>query len=163
MCQYDRRCPVGRHRPETVCPYAGTAARSWAAPSWAAPAPARVPVAPAVRRDRIAIGTNSGICLAAFIAALVVAAAADDHASTTSLVTLAGLVVVPLVVAAWLTERCTGWRVSGEERCIQRRRGLGTRCADHRRQYVTQYDFAALFAVVVMLVNVVQLLKLAAG
>jgi hypothetical protein len=53
-------------------------------------------------------------------------------------------VLVPLALGGWLISRCRGWINDGSRRCECRRPYLFLRCSDHRGQWVTSYDMAAL-------------------
>lgn len=170
MCQYDSRCPVGTHRPGTVCPYAKTSGGGWRAPRRSSsPIPTGLPrptttsaryTNPASRPrlsggryTRTAVG--DGLSLADLLALAILARSWEKfHAATGmwGVAIVAVLVVLPFAVAVWLSRHCTAWNGTVEGRCGKVRPQPFRRCEvpTHRRpaQLVTAHEVGACVALV---------------
>lgn len=142
MCQYSARCPTGRHRPGTVCPYAGRTPSFRSTPP-AANLRSRSITGPTGGRRQTAAATTgalSGADAAAWW--LFIGAFWDQNIDTLTFVALLVAVAIPALLGGYWLRTCSGWLDSGSRRCRQRRAGLLRRCADHQSQLITWYDIA---------------------
>lgn len=159
MCQYNASCPIGRHRPGTVCPYSsGRAYGTGRPPAWAGPTVVARPSAAGPRRYRTS-AASAGVSLGDLLIVIVVAAATDRCYEDTGWwgVMLAVLaVVLPFALATWLTWTCTAWNGTVEGRCGNPRHGW-RRCEKpghgRTKQFVTAPELAAVVSVLVGVVN----------
>lgn len=163
MCQYSSRCPTKRHRPGTVCPYAGSGGSSWGA---SAPRP-RV-VRPATAPRYKGAGYAAGASGADLLVVIVLALVWDRYYEETGWLGVIGavlLVLVPFAIAASITWTCTAWNGTVEGRCKKRRPPF-VRCevTEHRRpaQLVTFPEVVAVLSIAIGIANAVILLGAAA-
>lgn len=189
MCQYTSRCPVGRHRPGTVCSYANTGAgRTSAHPSPVAPQPTLSGLGATNSRRSAALASTSateskdswlsggrytrasvggGASVADALVLILITADSDKFTNATGawgLVLIAVLVLVPFAVAAWLSRHCTAWNGTVEGRCAKVRPQPLRRCEasphDHGAQLLTLHEVGALVSFLLGLLGIVLLLVL---
>lgn len=157
MCQYDPRCPTGRHKPGTVCPYRRTTPiRPSAAPLRPATTVHTPKTAPRYGGSAAASGLG-GFDLLAIIG---IAAIWDRYHELTGWVGVVFIVILlllPFAIAYWLTSTCTAWNGTVDGRCKKHRPGI-RRCelTGHGRalQLVTLPEAAAALSLIVGVANV---------
>lgn len=175
MCQYSNRCPVGRHRPGTVCQYAGS---SRPARSYPTPSPYRSAISSPGSSGRVSGGTtqarryqtaavSTGFDGLDVLAAFILAAVWDGNPeaiSTGTILFAVLLVLLPVGLGVWLTRTCTAWNGTAEGRCARACYGL-RRCGipEHSRsaQLLTLPEGVALLSWGVAALNVWILLSAA--
>lgn len=152
MCQYSSRCPTGRHRPGTQCPYAGR--DGWSRPP-SPPRPAGLSSTsrttqagrPAATGEYLSgsrygrTAAADGISLLDLLAAVIVAKSWERfHAALGWWGVLAAvlLVVLPFAGAALLSRHCTAWNSIAEGRCARVRARPFQRCQEVTHGYAAQ-------------------------
>ncbi len=160
MCQYNPRCPTGRHRPGTVCSYAG-----WRGSTVRIRSQPNTIHTPSSARPRLTWSHHQGAALVtagvSFADTLVwwiwLAVIWDPRLYRVTIIATLIAVGLPAGLAAYWLSRCSGWLNDGSRRCRQPRIGFLRRCAHHSEQVITWYDFAGAVAAVLAAVNLAAL------
>lgn len=160
MCQYSDRCQVGRHRPGTNCPYAGSSRPARNYPTPYPGSPGRASGSTAQKRRYRTAAVSTGIDGLDVLAAFILAAVWDgnpDAISTGTILFAVLLVLLPLSLGIWLTRTCTAWNGTAEGRCARSCYGL-RRCGipEHSRsaQLLTLLEGVALLSWGVAVLNI---------
>lgn len=165
MCQYNSSCRVGRHRPGTVCPLAGSrdGGRLTTAPVHTGFVPR--PSAGASRFASSAWG--AGISGADLVVIFIVVRVWDrfyEFGGWWAVATVFGLLLVPFVIAVWLSYRCTAWNGTNEGRCRKPRSRLFRRCEldahSRAKQPITLPEVVAVASLLIGLADAWLLLTL---
>lgn len=167
MCQYDSRCRVGRHRPGTICPYDTSGGYRW---TMSPPLQSATVSASSSGAAGAAAGRNvdrapqweAGGSILDLLVFMVVLHRWESF-WTTETVLLVLLLMLPFLIGLDLLGKCRAWINDGSRRCEQPRKGLLHRCADHRSQMLTMYDFAGGLSILIGVVNVLALVGVALG
>lgn len=166
MCQYDSRCRVGRHRPNTVCPYDVRGSYGWSmsppAPSVAVSGPCGAGGVGSTGRAAADRAPHVGACgsLIDLLAWILVLHWWDGTTLTAWRIALGILLLAaPFAIGGELLSKCRAWINDGSRRCERPRHGLLRRCADHRSQALTLYDVAGGLSILVGVVNVLILMR----
>lgn len=168
MCQYNVQCPVGRHRPGTQCPYVGRGPSrgggNGSGSAWAAAATIPKPHSTEPPRYRRAVA-SSGVSGLDLLIVIVIAVSWDrfyEETGIAGVIFTALAVLLPFVIAAWLTSTCTAWNESNDGRCQRRRIGW-RRCELQRHgrasQFVTFPEVAAVLSILVGIANAIILIN----
>ena len=156
MCQYSDRCPVGRHRSGTVCPYAGSSRPERSYPSPSPGSSGRASGGSTQTRRYRTAAVSTGINGLDVLAAFILAAVWDGNSTGTILFAIL-LVLLPLGLGIWLTRTCTAWNGTAEGRCARACYGL-RRCGipEHSRstQFLTLPEGVALLSWGVAVLNI---------
>lgn len=155
---------MGRHRPGTICPYAGH--------GWSSSGLGDLVNYGGASRSTNALGSSTGgvvhgrpvdrapqvwggISTADLL--ILVLLVPRPHGSWTLWMITVVLVVAPFGIGWELLSKCRAWINDGTRRCEQPRKGFLHRCADHRSQALTSYDAAGALSLLIGCVNVLVL------
>lgn len=149
MCQYAVRCPVGHHKPGTVCRYRTTAlVPRYSPPQFTRAASTTFASGGQSSQFRTRYGagaTAAGLDLFEIAAWLILASMWNGRVSPSVVATIAVLVLAPVLFGVSLVWTCTAWNRDGGQRCGNRRPGVFRRCElpAHISQRVTFNDLVA--------------------
>lgn len=169
MCQYDSRCRVGRHRPGTICPYAGHTPHSggfgWSA-NYGSTGQTKSAGSSGTDNIRGAVqasergpqlwGGGSVVDLLVWIIFLY----RWDGVLTAQVIIVGGLLMLlPFFIGLELLSKCHAWINDGTRRCENPRKGFMRRCSHHRSQALTLYDAAGGLSMLIGCLNVLAFLN----